>query len=91
MDVQYLVCGIDVAVVLKSLQEFAVKMDGMTGGTGLSGTTGDFAKLEIVSSYAVEPSLLHFVTGANTLSRSSIVEVMYKPLYIINENYKFNS
>jgi len=85
MDVQYLVCGIDVAVVLKSLQEFAVKMDGMTGGTGLSGTTGDFAKLEIVSSYAVEPSLLHFVTGANTLSRSSIVEVMYKPLYIINE------
>lgn len=85
MDVEYLVCGIDVSVVLKSLQEFAIKMDGMTGGTGMKGTTGDFAKLEIVASYAVTSDLIHLVTGAATLGQSSLVEVLYKPLYIITE------
>lgn len=85
MDVEYIVCGIDVSVVLKSLQEFAIKMDGMSGGTGMSGTTGDFAKLEIIASYAVAEDLLHLVTGAATLGQSSLVEVLYKPLYIITE------
>jgi len=85
MDVQYLVCGIDVAAILKSLQEFAVRMEGMTGQTGFTGTTGAFAKLEIIESYAVRPDLIHLVTEAATLGQSSIVMVMYKPLYIITE------
>lgn len=85
MDVEYIVCGIDVAVVLKSLQEFAIKMEGMSGQTGMTGATGSFAKLEIVSSYAVQEDLIHLVTGASTLGQSSLVEVLYKPLYIITE------
>jgi hypothetical protein len=85
MDVQYLVCGIDVSAILKSLQEFAVRMEGMTGQTGMTGSTGAFAKLEIVASFAVEPNLIHLVTEAATLGQSSIVQVMYKPLYIITE------
>jgi hypothetical protein len=57
----------------------------MTGQTGMSGTAGAFAKLEIVESYAVRPDLVHLVTEAPTLGQSSLVMVMYKPLYIITE------
>lgn len=85
MDVQYLVVGIDTAAILKSLQEFAVRFEGMTGTTGMTGTAGAFAKLEIVESYAVRPDLIHLVTEAPTLGQSSLVMVMYKPLYIITE------
>jgi len=85
MDVQYLVCGIETAAILKSLQEFSIRFEGMTGQTGMTGTAGAFGKLEIVESYAVQPDLLHFVTEAPTLGQSSIVQVMYKPLYIITE------
>jgi len=85
MDVQYLVCGIDTAAILKSLQEFAVRFEGMSGQTGFSGSVGSFGKLEIVESYAVRPDLVHLITEAPTLGQSSLVMVMYKPLYIITE------
>ena len=85
MEVQYLVTGIDTAAILKSLQEFAVKFEGMTGSTGFTGSVGAFGKLEIVESYAVRPDLIHLVTEAPTLGQSSMVMVMYKPLYIITE------
>jgi len=85
MDVQYLVCGIDVGAILKSLQEFSIRMEGMTGQTGMTGSTGAFGKLEIVESFAVTPNLLHLVIEAPTLGQSSLVQVMYKPLYIIQE------
>jgi hypothetical protein len=85
MDVQYLVVGIDTAAILKSMQEFAIRFEGMTGQTGFTGSAGAFGKLEIVESYAVREDLIHLVTEAPTLGQSSIVMVMYKPLYIITE------
>ena len=85
MKVQYLVCGIDTAAVLKSMQEFAIRMDGMNGEMGFTGSGGSFGKLEIIESYAVRPDLIHLITEAPTLGQSSIVLVLYKPLYIINE------
>ena len=85
MEVQYLVTGIDTAAILKSLQEFSVRFEGLSGVAGTSGTAGAFAKLEIVESYAVENDLIHLITEAPTLGQSSLVMVMYKPLYIITE------
>ena len=85
MEVKYLVCGIDVAAILKSLQEFAIRMEGLQGESGFTGSVGAFAKLEIISSYAIDPSLMHLILEAPTLGQSSLVMVMYKPLYIITE------
>lgn len=84
MDVEYLVTGIDTAVILKSLQDWLMKFDGYQGAGGLKATgAGDFSKLEIVESVAVRDDLIHLVTGAPTLGKSSLVEVLYKPLYIL--------
>ena len=85
MEVQYLVTSVDTAAVLKSLQEFSLKMDGLQGMAGTSGSVGAFAKLEIIESYAVTNDMVHVITEAATLGQSSIVMVMYKPLYIITE------
>jgi hypothetical protein len=85
MEVKYLVCGIDVSAILKSLQEFAIRMEGLQGEAGFTGSVGAFAKLEIVASYAVRPDLLHLIIEAPTLPQSSIAMIMYKPLYIITE------
>jgi hypothetical protein len=85
MEVQYLVTSVDTAAVLKSLQEFSLKMEGLSGMAGTSGSVGAFAKLEIIESYAVTNDMIHVITEAATLGLSSIVMVMYKPLYIITE------
>lgn len=85
MEVQYLVTSVDTAAVLKSLQEFALKMEGLQGMAGTSATVGSFQKLEIIESYAVTNDMVHLITEAPTLGQSSIVMVMYKPLYIITE------
>jgi hypothetical protein len=85
MEVQYLACGVDVAVILKSLQEFSVKFEKMNGETGVMGTVGGFNKLEIIESYAINDDLMHLVLVAPAMNQSSIVEVLFKPLYIITE------
>ncbi len=85
MEVQYLACGVDVAVILKSLQEFAIKFEKMNGESGVNGTVGGFNKLEIVESYAINDDLMHLVLVAPAMNQSSIVEVLFKPLYIITE------
>jgi len=85
MEVQYLVTSVDTAAILKSLQEFSLKFEGMSGMAGTSSTAGAFAKLEIIESYAVKADMIHLITEASTLGQSSIVMIAYKPLYIISE------
>ena len=84
MQAQYLACGIDVAAILKSLQEQAVRFEKMEGTLGLkAGTTADFAKLEIVESYAINPDLIHILVANPTLSQATLVMITFKPLYIL--------
>jgi len=84
MNAEYLACGIDVAAILKSLQEQAVRFEKQEGSLGLkAGTTADFAKLEIVESYAISPDLIHILVANPTLSQATLVMVTFKPLYIL--------
>lgn len=84
-EIKYLVTGIDSAAVLKSMQSFAVKFEGFEGETGMSGETGNFSKLEVITSHAVGNDLIHLIPKSESLAQSSIVEVSHKPLYVITE------
>jgi len=85
MEVQYLACGVDVAVILKSLQEFSVRFEKMNGETGVQGVATGFNKLEIVESYAIADDLMFLVLQSPAMNQSSLVEILFKPLYIITE------
>jgi len=85
MEVSYIVTGVDSAAVLKSMQEYALKFEKYEGSTSQKGTTGDFNKLEIISSQAISDDMIYLITKSEALSQSSIVEVSHKPLYIIQE------
>ena len=85
LEFSYVVCGVKTAAILKSLQEFTMKLSGAVGEMGQKGTVGDFAKLEIVTSFAVADDLMHLVTKSETLSQSTILEVSHKPFYVIRE------
>lgn len=84
-QIKFLVTGIDSASVLKSMMDFAVKLDGLEGSTGMSGSMGDLNKLEIITSHAVGNDLIHLIPKSESLAQSSIVEISHKPLYVITE------
>ena len=85
LEVSYVVTSVRVAAILKSLQEFTMKLAGAVGEMGMSGSIGDFGKLEIVTSFAVEDDYIYLVTKSETLSQSTLVEVTHKPFYVIKE------
>jgi hypothetical protein len=85
LEFSYVVCGVKAAAMLKSMQEFTMKLAGATGEMGMKGATGDFNKLEIVTSFAVADDLIHLVTKSEVLSQSTILEVSHKPFYVIRE------
>ena len=85
MEPKYLVTGIDTAAIIKSLQRFSVSFDKLEGSTGFSGEVGTFSKLEVITSFAVDPDMMYFIPKSESLATSTIVEVSHKPLYIITE------
>ena len=84
-EIKYLVTGIDTAAVLKSMQNFAVKFEGLEGETGFSSEASSFSKLEVITSHAVGDDLIHLIPKSESLAQSSIVEISHKPLYVITE------
>ena len=84
-EIRYLVTGIDSAAVLKSMQNFAVKFEGLEGETGFTGEQSSFSKLEVITSFAVGNDLIHLIPKSESLAQSTIVEVSHKPLYVITE------
>lgn len=85
LEFSYIVAGVKSAAILQSMQEFTLKLAGAVGEMGMRGAIGDFAKLEIVTSFAVADDLIHLVTKSETLSQSTILEVSHKPFYVIRE------
>jgi len=84
-EIKYLVTGIDSAAILKSMQNFAVKFEGLEGETGFTGEQASFSKLEVITSFAIGNDLIHLIPKSESLSQSTIVEISHKPLYIITE------
>lgn len=90
-DPQYIVCGYKVATILESLQEYLVGFRDMGRGEGgfiRSNYDGyDFRKQKIFASRMLPQDKLYIIYRApnDDLSRTSIADIIYKPLYMIEE------
>lgn len=89
-DPQYLVTGNSTASVLESLQAYMVSFtDTRIGQGGFSSQNSsiDFRKQIILSSSAIPDDKIYPVFKApnDDLTRTALVDLIYKPLYIIEE------
>ncbi len=85
---QYLLTGLRTGALLKSMQDFVVRMPNMTDGEGgYVADTASFAKQTILMSPAIDDEKIYQVYKApsDNLSRSVIIDFIYKPIYIIEE------
>ena len=85
MEPKYIICGTKAGSVLKSLQSFETSLNGNTGSIGQVAGTPNMNKFEIIVSDAVEEELIHLVTKSEEYRLATILEVTYKPLYVIVE------
>lgn len=83
----YMVAGLKTAAILRSLQQFSVSMPNLKGGVGFNGDSAQFSKLKVLESTVVNDSKIYLSTKApaNGLEKTSIVDLVYKPLYIQKE------
>lgn len=83
----YIVTGLKTASLLRSLQEFATNIPDVRGQIGFSGGTSQFMQMKVLESTVIEDNKMYFSTKApqNSLEKSSILDIVYQPLYIIKE------
>lgn len=83
----YLIAGIKTAAMLRSLQEMMINLPDSKGGMGFGGTTAQFLKLKILEATCADDSKIYLTTKApaNSLEKSSIIDLIYQPLYIVKE------
>lgn len=83
----YLVTGNKTASMLRSLQSMMVRLGGTSGELGFSGEMAQFLKLRILESSAIEDNKIYMSIKApqNALEQAAIFDVIYKPLYVVNE------
>lgn len=83
----YLVTGLKTASMLRSLQEFATNIPDLRGQVGFSGGTSQFLQLKVLESTVIEDNKMYLTTKApqNALEKSSILDLVYMPLYIVKE------
>jgi hypothetical protein len=86
----YLVAGLKTSALLRSLQSLAVAMPGLGQGEGGLGWTGDTAqllKMKVLESNAIAEGKIYLSTKApnDSLEKSTIVDLIYQPLYIVTE------
>jgi len=83
----YLISGLKTASLLRSLQGLmATNMPNVRGEMGFSGETSQFMKLKVLEAMAVGDDRMYLSTKApnNALEKSSIIDLIYQPLYIVN-------
>lgn len=85
MEPRYIVCGTKAGSVLKSLQQFETSLVGQVGEIGQVKGVPAINKFEIIVSDAVEEDLIYLVVKNEQYNLSTILEVTYKPLYVIIE------
>jgi len=85
---QYLITGLKTASMLDSLQEYVVNNQQIhRGEMGYSAKTMSFRKQTVIPCHAIDDSKIYlaFKAPVNDKSRSVLIDVVYKPLYIIEE------
>lgn len=85
MEPEFLVAGIKVGSILKSIQEFNVQLEKQSGTFGQSADKPNINKVKIITSDAIEDDFLHLVVKKEEYKYATILEVVYKPLYLIKE------
>ena len=77
--------GTDAAAWLKSLQDYAISLEGGSGTLSHNGSMGDFAKMKILNSNAIDDNRIYVLVKGQTPSEAVILVSTYKPLYTIKE------
>jgi len=85
MEPRFIVCGTKAGSVLKSLQQFETSLVGQVGEIWQVKGVPSINKFEIIVSDAVEEDLIYLIVKNEQYNLSTILEVTYKPLYVIVE------
>jgi len=82
----YIVSGLNTASMLRSLQDMIVSMPGVQGDLGFSGSVASFLKLKVIESSMIPDDDIYLSTKApqNALENSTILDLIYMPLYVVN-------
>jgi len=89
-DPQYLIAGIKTATLLESLQEYVVTMPSTyfgEAGFSQNNAGASFKKLTVLPCDPIPDNRIYLVYRApsDDLSRTAIADIIYKPLYIVEE------
>lgn len=85
MEPAFIICGSKAGSVLRSLQSFETSLMGNSGELGQVKGNPSINKYDIIISDAVEEDLIHLVVKNEEFRLATILEVTYKPLYVIVE------
>jgi len=82
----YMVTGLNTASMLRSLQDMLITMPGVQGDLGFSGSVSSFLKLKVIESATIPDDDIYLSTKApqNALENSTILDLIFKPLYVVN-------
>lgn len=85
---QFLVTGLRTGALLKSMQQMSASIGTpVEGNIGFVGQAGSFMKQTVLMSPAVDDEKIYSIYKApnDNLSRSVLIDFVYKPIYIIEE------
>jgi len=85
MKPNVIMAGSDIATILESLQDFVADLTKDTKTLGVATNLADIKKFTILSSPAIADNKLYILRKGITAQDSSLVELAFKPIYIINE------